>query len=45
MKKNYIAPSIEMINLASEGLMADPVIGFGSGSAGIHSTSEKTDIE
>ena len=47
MKKNYIAPSTELMDLASEGLMADPVIGFGSGSGadGHQHTSSMSDID
>ena len=46
MKKNYIAPSTEMATWASMGLMADPQIGFASGSGGaVPTTSTTTDIE
>lgn len=48
MKKNYIAPSTELMDLASEGLMQAPTIGLATGSgsgAGVKSTSDKDFID
>ena len=46
MKKNYIAPSTELLDLASEGLM-QPAIGMasGSGADGHQHTSNMSDID
>ena len=45
MKKNYIAPSTELLDLASEGLM-QPAIGLASGSgAGPATASDKDFID
>ena len=48
MKKNYIAPSTELLDLASEGLMQqNPAIGIASGSGvdGNKHTSNMSDID
>ena len=46
MKRNYIAPSTELLDFASEGLM-QPAIGLasGSGADGYQHTSNMSDIE
>ena len=42
MKKNYMAPNTEMINLASEGIMQNPTLSINttSGASNISSASE-----
>jgi len=46
MKKNYIAPSTELMDLASEGLMQAPTIGMATGSgAGPATASDKDFID
>ena len=49
MKKNYIAPSTDMMNLASYGIMQNPNITIGTAGSGAGtgpaSTSNLQDIE
>lgn len=42
MKKNYMAPNTEMINLASEGIMQNPSLSINttSGAGNINTASE-----
>jgi len=44
MKKNYIAPNTEMINLASEGIMQNPSLTVNT-TSGAPTIQEATDIE
>ena len=46
-KKNYIAPSTELLDFASEGLMQNPQIGMatGSGASGTPSTDNMDFIQ
>ena len=43
MKKNYIAPSTELLDLASEGLMQTPSIGIGTAGSGAAGGTPTTD--
>ena len=45
MKKNYIAPNTEMATWASMGLMADPIIGFATGSGASTTISDAEQID
>ena len=48
MKKNYIAPNTELLNLASDGIMQNPTITIGTAGSGAGtgaSTSNMDDIE
>ena len=43
MKKNYIAPNTEMMNLASEGIMQNPSLNIVTGSCASFSDAEEID--
>ena len=45
MKKNYMAPSMEIASYASQGLMQNPQIGFASGSGGTQTFNTAEEID